>query len=139
MDSMKNTLDFLLTQIAILKDDADSRDADFVSYKTSHNIIDIKFYAIKKLAQEKAVLLSLRTGINDFCYGIACFYDDEPYLVHDVAFEDFIDVLNLSNSALATAIKNCNTEHRSKILAYLENKCLDKLITSQATSNHLGF
>jgi hypothetical protein len=59
--------------------------------------------------------------------------------VHDVAFEDFIDVFKFSNSALATAIKSCNTEHRSKILAYLENKSLDKLITSQASSNHLGF
>lgn len=136
---MKSTLDFLLTQIAILQDDADSRDADFVCYKTSNPTIDMKSYAVDQLAQENALLLSVRTEINNYGFAIACVYDNEPYLVYDVAFEDFIGVLNFSSSALATTIKNCNTQHRSKILSYLENKNLDKLITSQASNNHLAF
>ncbi|MGY6278335.1 hypothetical protein [Methylomonas sp. MgM2] len=128
---MDSTLEFLTKQISILQNDADPNDAEFVCYKLGQNDQNTKSYAVNQLVQANAILVSHRTGIYGYGYGIAYIDDDTPCLMHDIAFEEFIDVLGnkeLSSEHLAVIIKNCTTDQQIKILSHLENKKLHDII-----------
>lgn len=139
---MNASLSYLLKHIKILHDASDSRDAEFVCYKIGDNDIETKLYAVNQLAKEKAILISHRIEIYEIGFGIAYVRNNEPRLLHNVAFDDFIDNLgnaNISDKQLSLMIKNCNREHQEKIIGYLENKKLDSLIKTQNKGNQLLF
>ena len=139
---MDGTIEYLTKQISILRDATDPQDAEFVCYRFGQNDQNTKSYAVSQLAQTNAILISYRTGIYDHGYGIAYINNDTPYLMHDIAFNDFIDVLTdrkFTHGQLAVIIKNCTPEHQRKILSYLENKKLDAIIESNNSANYLVF
>lgn len=139
---MDSTLEFLTKQISILQSDADPLDAEFVCYRIGQNDQSTKSYAIDQLAKSNAILISHRTGIHGYGYGIAYIDEDTPCLLHDIAFDDFIDVIadnRISAKNLSVIIKNCTTAHQCKILSYLESKKLNFLVEDNNDTEKLVF